>query len=58
MRRVDGVGQSIPFGIQPVDVELLLADQVHQPRRVTAPDLAATGHPVRSAEQQPGQQAD
>ncbi len=37
---------------------LLLTDQVHQPRRVTAADLAAAGDSVRRAEQQPGQKAD
>ena len=69
-RRQGGVGRTSPCvesilaasasrsAVEPVHRRLRLPDQVDQPRCVTAPDLAAAGHPVGGGQQQSGQQAD
>jgi len=55
VRRVDGVGQPIPFGGQALHRGPFAAHQIDQPRCIATPDLATAGHPVGSPEQQPGQ---
>ena len=55
---VDLGDELVALRAEPVHRLLGLPDQVDQPGRVAAPDLAAAGDPVRGRQQQPGQQAD
>ena len=55
---VDLGDELVALRAEPVHRLLGLPDQVHQPGRVAAPDLASAGDAVGGRQQQPGQQAD
>ncbi len=58
MRRVDLGGQRVAFGLETIHRGLRVSHQINETRCIAATDLGAARYPVRSGQQQSGQQAD